>query len=178
LIKKTNIKYLNLRRKSMKKVNYLFGLFLLFIGTLLILANFGVIEIAWDNIWPLFLLIAGIFFEAGYFVSRKDAGLLVPGGILITYGLLFSVNVIYGWYLMDNLWPIFPLGVAIGLFQLYLFGGRDKGLLIPVGILGTVSLFFLLNNLFFVDFRLIAGIVLILIGIWIIFNKTKTDKGK
>ena len=161
----------------MKKINYLFGIFLLLIGVLLILANFGVIEIAWDNLWPLFLLIPGIFLELSYFIYRKDAGLLVPGGILTTYGLLFSVNVIYGWHLMDNLWPIFPLGVAIGLFQLYLFGGREKGLLIPVGILGAISLFFLINHLIFVDFRLLAGILLVLIGIWIIFKKTKTNNG-
>ena len=161
----------------MKKTNYLFGLFLLFIGVLLILANFGVIEIAWDNLWPLFLLIPGIVFELSYFIYRKDAGLLVPGGILITYGLLFLVNVNYGWHLMDNLWPIFPLGVAIGLFQLYLFGGREKGLLIPVGILGAVSLFFLVNNLLFVDFRLIAGIILVLIGIWFIFKKGNSNNG-
>jgi len=75
----------------------------------------------------LFVLIAGIFFEASYFISCKDAGLLVPGGILITYGLLFLFNVYYGWNLMDNLWLIFPLGVAIGLFQLYLFEvGRSE----------------------------------------------------
>ena len=159
----------------MKKINYLFGLFLLFIGVLLILANFGVIEIAWDNLWPLFLLIPGIVFELSYFIYRKDAGLLVPGGILITYGLLFLVNVNYGWHLMDNLWPIYPLGVAIGLFQLYLFGGREKGLLIPVGILGAISLFFLINNLLFIDFRLLAGILLVLIGIWVIFKKIKSN---
>ena len=161
----------------MKKINYLFGLFLLFIGALLILANFGVIEIVWDNLWPLFLLIPGIVFELSYFIYRKDAGLLVPGGILITYGLLFLVNVNYGWHLMDNLWPIFPLGVAIGLFQLYLFGGREKGLLIPVGILGAVSLFFLINNLLYVDFRLLAGILLVLIGIWVIIKKAKSNNG-
>jgi len=159
----------------MKKINYLFGLLLLCIGVILILANFGVMEIAWDNLWPLFLLIPGIFFELSYFISRKDAGLLVPGGILITYGLLFLVNVNYGWHLMDNLWPIFPLGVAIGLFQLFLFGGREKGLLIPVGILGAISLFFLINNLLFIDFRLLAGILLVLIGIWIIFKKAKSS---
>jgi len=159
----------------MKKINYIFGLLLLCIGVLLILANFGVMEIAWDNLWPLFLLIPGIFFELSYFISRKDAGLLVPGGILITYGLLFLVNVNYGWHLMDNLWPIFPLGVAIGLFQLFLFGGREKGLLIPVGILGAISLFFLINNLLFIDFRLLAGILLVLIGIWIIFKKAKSS---
>ena len=157
----------------MKKINYIVGLSLLFIGVLIILANFGVIEIIWDNLWPLFLLIPGIVFELSYFISRKDAGLLVPGGILITYGLLFLVNVVYGWHLMENLWPIFPLGVAIGLFQLYLFGGREKGLLIPVGILGAISLFFLINNLFFINFGLLAGILLVIIGIWIIFKKAK-----
>ena len=159
------------------KNNILWGFFLLFAGGLLILANFGIIEIAWDNIWPLFVLIVGIFFEASYFIYRKEAGLLVPGGILITYGLLFLVSTIYGWHLMGDLWPIYPLGVAIGLFQLYLFGGRDKGLLIPVGILGAVSLFFLVNNLLFVDFRLIAGIILVLIGIWFIFKKGNSNNG-
>ncbi len=157
----------------MKKINYIVGLSLLFIGVLIILANFGVIEIVWEDLWPLFLLIPGIVFELSYFIYRKDAGLLVPGGILITYGFLFLVNVIYGWRLMEDLWPIFPLGVAIGLLQLYLFGGREKGLLIPVGILGAISLFFLINNLLFVDFRVLAGIVLVIIGIWIIFKKAK-----
>jgi len=161
----------------MKKINYLFGLFLLCIGVLLILANFGVIEIVWDNLWPLFLLIPGILFELSYFIYQKDAGLLVPGGILITYGLLFLFNVMYGWHLMEDLWPIFPLGVAIGLFQLFLFGGREKGLLIPVGILGAISLFFLINNLLFVDFRLLAGILLVVIGIWVIFKKSKSNNG-
>jgi len=157
----------------MKKINYIFGLLLLCIGAILILANFGVIEIVWDNLWPLFLLIPGIVFELSYFIYRKDAGLLVPGGILITYGLLFLVNVIYGWQLMEYLWPLFPLGVAIGLLQLYLFGVREKGLLIPVGILGAISLFFLINNLLFVDFWLLAGVALVVIGIWIIFKKAK-----
>ena len=157
----------------MKKINYVFGFLLLCIGVLLILSNFGIIEIVWEDLWPLFLLIPGILFELSYFIYRKDAGLLVPGGILITYGLLFLVNIIYGWSLMEYLWPIFPLGVAIGLFQLYLFGGREKGLLIPVGILGAISLFFLINNLLFIDFWLLAGIALVVIGIWIIFKKAK-----
>jgi len=171
----------------MKKINYIFGLLLLCIGVLLILANFGIIKIAWDNLWPLFFLIPGIFFELSYFIYRKDDGnrsgiedfpgssLLILGGIFITYGLLFLVNVIYGWHLMENLWPIFLLGVAIGLLQAYLFGGREKYLLIPVGILGAISLFFLINNLFFIHFGLLPGIVLVVIGIWIIFKKAKSS---
>jgi hypothetical protein len=76
---------------------------------------------------------------------------------------------------MEDLWPIFPLGVAIGLLQLYLSGQREKGLLIPIGILGVISLFFLINNLFFINFGLLGGIVLVVIGIWIIFKKTKLN---
>lgn len=159
----------------MKKINYIFGFLLLFIGVVLILSNFGVIGIIWENLWPLFLLIPGIVFELSYFIYRKDVGLLVPGGIFITYGLLFLVNIIYGWRLMEDLWPIFPLGVAIGLLQLYLFGGQEKGLLIPIGILGIVSLFFLINNLFFINFGLLAGIVLVVVGIGIIFKKVNPN---
>jgi len=153
----------------MKKINYIFGFLLLCIGVLLILANFGVIEIVWNNLWPLFLLIPGILLELSYFIYRKEdanrggigdfpgSSLLVLGGILITYSLLFLVNVSYGWHLA------------------YLFGGREKYLLIPVGILGAISLFFLINNLFFIDFRLLAGILLVVIGIWIIFKKIKSS---
>ena len=159
------------------KNNILWGFFLLFAGGMLILANFGIIEISWDNLWPLVVLIVGLFFELNYFVYRKDAGLLVPGGILITYGLLFLFGNIYGWHLMGQLWPIYPLGVAIGLFQLYLFGGRDKGLLIPVGILLAVSLFFLIGNFLWVDFKLLIGVILIITGIVIILKKTKPTNG-
>ena len=31
---------------------------------------------------------------------------------------------------------LFLLGIAVGLFELYLFGNHDKGLLVPVAILG------------------------------------------
>jgi len=153
------------------KNNIIWGFFLLIAGSILILANFGIIKINWENIWPLAILTLGLIFEFSYFVYKKDAGLLVPGGILTTYGLLFLVNSIYGWYLMENLWPIFPLGVAIGLFQLYLFGGREKGLLVPVGILTAVSLFFLVNHYFWIDFKLIAGIILVIIGIGILIKR-------
>lgn len=66
----------------------------------------------------------------------------MPGGILTTYGFLFLTNSIFGWHLMEKLWPIFPIGVAIGLFQLYIFGKREKELLIPIGILSGLSIFF------------------------------------
>jgi len=125
----------------MNRIHYILGILLVGIGILFLLSNFGFIEISWKYLWPLFLLVPGIIFEFGFFIYRKDAGLLVPGGILTTYGLLFLANVIYGWQLMEFLWPVFLLGVAIGLFQLYLFGEREKALLIPVGILTNIVVF-------------------------------------
>jgi len=42
--------------------------------------------------------------------------LLVPGGILLTCEILFYINIVSGRPLMGYLWPVLPLGVAIGLF--------------------------------------------------------------
>jgi len=150
------------------------GMLLLLVGIILLASNFGYIEISWQYSWPLFLLVPGILFEFGFFIHRKHPGLLVPGGILTTYGLLFFVNVIYGWQWMAFLWPVFLLGVAIGLFQLYLFGERERGLLIPIGILTVLSLFFLANHLVNINFRLIAGIIFIFIGLGIILKQVQS----
>ncbi len=155
----------------MRKGEYITGIILILIGGVFLLNNFGLIEIDFEIQWPLFLLIPGLIFELSFFIRRKDAGLLVPGGILTTYGLLFYANEIYSWDLISDLWPIFPLGVAIGLFQLYLFGGREKALLIPVGIIGGFSLFTLSFTVSFIDFNLMLGIIFILFGLLVMFRR-------
>lgn len=157
----------------MKKGDYIIGIMFILIGGVFLLNNFDLIEFKIGNHWPLFLLIPGLIFESSYFLRRKDPGLLVPGGILTTYGLLFYINEIYGWSWMSDLWPIFPLGVAIGLFQLYLFGGKERALLIPVGILGGFSLFSLVITLRFIDFGLVLGGAFILLGIIVLLKKRK-----
>ncbi|MTI67074.1 MAG: hypothetical protein FH753_10830 [Firmicutes bacterium] len=153
------------------KRDYVSGIIIILLGVFFLLTNLGIIDVEFYNIWPLLLLLPGIIFELSYFVSRKNPGLLVPGGILTTYGLLFYINIRYGWYWLSYLWPLFLLGVAIGLFQLYIFGERDKELLIPVGILGGLSAFFLLNAFYILDFTLIISIALIIIGLIIILRK-------
>ncbi|MCK9912276.1 hypothetical protein MXD81_24195, partial [Microbacteriaceae bacterium K1510] len=47
--------------------------------------------------------------------------------------------------LLDNwgsIWPGFILAVALGLWELYWFGGRNRWLLIPINILIVLSLLF------------------------------------
>ncbi len=72
--------------------------------------QYRLIRFNWNFIWPLFLLIPGLMFELSYFGSRRNPGVLVPGGILTVYSVFFYFNIITGWNFMDNLWPVFLLG--------------------------------------------------------------------
>jgi uncharacterized membrane protein len=83
------------------------------------------------------------------------------------------------WGLWGFLWPGFILAPAVGLFELYIFGNQEKGLLIPVGILSGISMiFFTMNFRALGTFaRYLVPIVLILIGITILYkNKTQQDQ--
>ena len=137
------------------------GLGLIVIGLLSILVNFNVIDIEFWEFWPFFLLILGVIFEIGFFTGKKkDVGLLVPAGILITISVAFIISVIFGWYMMDYLWPLFIMAPGIGLLQLYLFSEkRDGALLIPAGISLLIGGYFLIGNFFdFVDFPLFISV--------------------
>jgi hypothetical protein len=125
----------------MKKNNIVWGVLLIALGALFLADKFYHLDIvSMAKLWPLFVLIPGLLFESGYFISRGDPGLLVPGGMFTTAGAYFLVATLFFPYLFSIMWPIFPLSVAVGLFQLYIFGSREAAILIPVAILGGVSL--------------------------------------
>ncbi|HWJ03475.1 MAG TPA: DUF5668 domain-containing protein [Verrucomicrobiae bacterium] len=143
----------------------LMGITLILIGSALALETMGLINLSWNLFWPLFLLVPGLGFHVAFFASdNRNPGLLVPGGILTTYGLLFLFMELTAWSLMHILWPVFILGVALGLFELYIFGPRENALLIPVGILSLVGFAFLLINLLNIGGGALIGLALIAIG--------------
>ncbi|MCM3700873.1 hypothetical protein [Paenibacillus macerans] len=121
--------------------------------------------------WPtLFVIPVGLFFHWMYFsmTNRRATGLLIPGGILFTAGLVCQLATLFDSW--QYLWPGFILAPAVGLFEFYWFGDRNKYLLIPINILTVLSLLFFavfsLGNLYN---RLIFGqpvlaIALIAIG--------------
>jgi uncharacterized membrane protein HdeD (DUF308 family) len=159
--------------KDVSKVIY--GLLFLTIGVLLIFGVFDDRNI-WEFIWPLFILIPGLSMELDYFANRSPnkVGELVPGGILTILGLFFYFNIFTNFSYMDLLWPIFILAPAFGLFQLYIFGKRERGLLIPVGILSVIGLIFLLTNLTTTAIGgSVIGAVFILIGLLILFKRKR-----
>lgn len=160
----------------MRGKNYFWGIILIFIGVGAILNNiFNIRFFTISQLWPLFVIITGLSFEANYFSRERDPGLLVPGGVLTTIGVLFLFETFTNWHFAGYTWPVYPLAVAIGLYQLYLFGGRKHGLIIPVFILTTVSvvaftIMFFGNIFYWVNASLIIPIILIAIGVYILIK--------
>ncbi len=159
--------------------NIVIGAVLIAMGALFLMSNLGYLHFTWNYVWPLALLVPGIYMHFAFFTGiDKNPGILVPAGILTTYGALFYANVFFGWHIMSDLWPMFLLGVAVGLFELYIFGNKDKGLLVPVGILGGIGLSALLKNYISFDLKdYLVPVILIVIGIAIIAKRDNKRGG-
>jgi len=166
----------------MNDKNYFWGFFLIITGILLFISKMFHIQLfSMGRLWPvLFILIPGLCFEFAYFSTRRAPGLLVPGGILTVIGLLHFFETITHWYFSGYTWPIYLFAVAVGLFQLYIFGGRRRGLLIPIGILTLVSITSLTSMIFgsifrFINTSLVIPAVLVLIGVYLIAGKKEKN---
>jgi hypothetical protein len=121
------------------------GIILVLLGIALFLTKGIVIDSGdvFGYFWPsIFVMPLGVFFHWMYFglTSRRGAGLLIPGGILFTVGVVCQISMLFN--IWEYMWPGFIMAVAIGLFEFYLFGGRNKWILIPINILGVISLLF------------------------------------
>lgn len=169
------------------KANRILGGIFVIVGALFLLKNLDIMKPFFDmfdlgfiisRFWPtLFLLVPAFFFHYGFFGGkRRDPGLLVPGGIMLVLGVTFQINMLLG--LWDVLFPVYIFSVAFGLFELYYFGNREKGLLVPVFILGGLS--FILFT--FISLKKLLGygasqvvipLALIAVGLFVIFGGKK-----
>lgn len=154
------------------KTAYILGVVLILLGITAILNRAGIIEIGWGHIWPIFILGPGLIFELSFFINPREdnAGLLVPGGVLLTIGLLFFYCTYAGFDKLAVLWPVFILAPAVGLFQLYLFGKKEIGVLIATGIISSVALVFLVVNYSNRAGGYIFPLILIIAGAAVIFK--------
>lgn len=161
----------------MKKENLFWGIVLVGLGILLLSYNlFGFRLHRIPDLWPLLIILMGSFFEWGYFRQKKNPGLLVPGGIFLVIGLVFSFETLTHWNYSEYTWPLYLLAVAFGLFQLYLSSNRPRPLLIPVLLLSAVAFFAYLAMIYgalssIVNFGLVIPLFLILIGLVIMLRK-------
>lgn len=160
----------------MKRFNILVGSLFILFGVALGISLLTDLKF---EFWPFFILIPGLIFELAFFKSpkRSDPGLLVPGGILTVIGLLYFFETLTGWKYSAHTWPVYMFAVAVGLFQLYIFGKKEKGLLIPVYILTGIFIIFMAGSVTSINeyFKYIGPAVIIIIGIVIVFTGRSKD---
>lgn len=170
----------------MRRNNSLLGGLLIIIGGLILASRFlfnnTFFTLGSEDFWPMIILLLGVGFELAFFISMKAPGLLVPGGILTTYGILFFFEVMTNWKFAAYTWPVYLIGVAIGLFQLYLFTGKRRGLLIAIGIISGIAaacLIIILFRIFLgaIDVGLVIPVVLVLGGLAMVFGRGRSKTG-
>ncbi len=156
---------------SKRSLMLVFAVSLIVLGFVGLLGAFQIILITWEKVWPLFLLVPGLVFEVVYFRNNKLSGLLVPGGILITLGLLFFLCAFTDYGILQYLWPVFIMAPGIGLLQMYYLASRVKGVfiggIIPFAIGALFMFFTLLQHTFF---SVAFPAVLIGIGVYFLFR--------
>lgn len=166
----------------MKRSSSLLGGAFVVLGIIMLSARYlfgkNMFTLGPDDFWPMIILMMGVVFELVYFISLRAPGFLVPGGILTTYGLLFFFEVATDWSFAQYTWPIYIIGVAVGLFQLYLFSGRPKGLLMAAAILTGIAFTALIVIIFriflsTVDLGLVVPALLIFVGLVLVLGRSR-----
>jgi len=148
------------------------GVILIVLGILFLLPKLG---IDFGVLWPTFILAPGIAFFAFYLVSgnkEKNVGILIPATITTLLAIFFYFESFTDWKYAEKLWPVYPLIVGIAFFVTYLVNKRrDRGFLVPAGILGSIGILFLIVNFISVN---LWPLFLILAGLYfIVFPKRK-----
>jgi hypothetical protein len=151
------------------------GLLLVLVGIAFLLANLGAFKIRGDLIWTYLLIIIGVVFWLSFFFDRSRIGNLMPGSVLLTIGLLFHHTSTQGWDTLSYLWPFFILAPAFGFYAMFVLGTRERGLLVPAGILTVIALFFFLQGTNR-DLRLIWPAVLIVLGVLFLYRGLRSPR--
>jgi hypothetical protein len=97
-------------------------------------ANAGSAVFPASEWWPVFpLLLALCMHLGGLSDSLPGRLLLIPGGALLLYGILFLTNSLMG-VPYGQLWPLFLFGPAVGLLELYALGYKRWFVTIPCAV--------------------------------------------
>ncbi|WHH57359.1 hypothetical protein [Petroclostridium sp. X23] len=155
------------------------GVILMLLGILLFFYDGKVDMSAWKVVvWviPIALLTSGILLHILYFTRPyRNRSMLVPGGILITYSIVgFICTSNRSWDLAFTLWPLFPVGIAVGFIEYSLSRRNKNNVFIPLLMLIVVSVIFVFVNLnVFTNSNIISAALFIIGFIFIIKNKRK-----
>lgn len=136
----------NNRRRRNRSGTIVWALILIGAGAWFLLDNLGFELPNMSQMWPVFVLVPGLFFLAGYaFGADHEPGLAFVGTAATLLGVFFFMCTLGVGGLetgdMGRLWPVYPLIAAIAwVVQWVASGFRDWGALIPAGIAGVIGL--------------------------------------
>ncbi|HHW23014.1 MAG TPA: hypothetical protein GXX26_09070 [Clostridiaceae bacterium] len=120
---------------------YIVGAVLVIFGILAIFGDIGFLTFSWvfKLTWPTIIIMISLFFFLGYLSKKpQGAGFLVPAGTLFTIGATLLIGEMFP-FMYEFIWPAFIASPAVGLLLLYLLGEKSPGLLVPIGILMTIT---------------------------------------
>jgi hypothetical protein len=142
------------------------GLVLIGLGAVLLLAQW----LGWEKIWPVFPLLGGLAFLAGYAASGfKEEGFVFVGTVAVLIGLFFFGFTLgfWEWADMAKLWPVFFLIGGLGFVLLFAVDRKhDVGTLgvgcaaVVVGVVGLAATYGFLGS----DIVKLWPLLLILMG--------------
>jgi hypothetical protein len=147
------------------------GLALIIIGLVFILGNFGVFHPDWEVVFTWMIMIMGVVFWVGFLMDKSRNFLIMPGTILVIYGVVFYLIAKYTWATIESMGPVFIMAPALGLYFTYLISQRNRSILITAAVLGVISLIFLLNSV--PVFMYIWPFITAALGVYIIVNPEK-----
>lgn len=140
--------------------NLILGIILILFGGILLLRQLGFLP-SLGNLWPLPILLLGLFFLYKVFLAGKSPKYLIPGMLLSLIGAFFILmNTVITESKLEQIWPVFMLITGLSILPYGLYKKSRKAritIIIPVLaiiILSIVFLMFSLNliNENFIDF--------------------------
>lgn len=151
------------------------GVFIAAAGLIILFGKLGLFGFLGRALWPLVILVPGLFLHVLFFSRRAPATVLIPAGILTVCGLVLGFCNTWGWGFMNHLWPLLLLGVAVGLYEYSLYSpARTGGLTTTAVILGVLSLVLFIFSLMGTGALYLLGAVLIAGGLWLMAGRRKS----
>lgn len=155
------------------------GVFIAAAGLVILLGKLGVFGFLGRALWPLVILVPGLFLHVLFFSRRASASVLIPAGILTVYGLVLGFCNTWGWSFMSHLWPLLLFGIAVGLYEYAFYSPVPTGGLTATAvILGVLSLMLIVFSLLGTGALYLVGIVLVAAGVWLMFGRRKQGSRK
>ncbi|OQX85344.1 hypothetical protein B6D60_08030 [candidate division KSB1 bacterium 4484_87] len=133
------------------------GIFLIFLGLILLAYKLMPDFLGWREIYPLILLALGLWLIIEALLpNKKERGAIFPGTILFLFGLFFFLRnfEFVPYYYLRDVWPVLLVILGLAFLSLYLVNPRDQGSLIPAGLFLFFGIVLLLNKLHIVNWQI------------------------